>query len=494
MHWDLIFIYFIYGLGFFSMGLVMTLEVSRKPSLGIDLQLLPLAIFGLLHGLHEWLEMLLMQSVWLGSSLPPQVSTIRLVLLAISFIFLYYFGIKSFNIRTTSKTFRGVVFFLILGIFLVVFLKNFLVYTNIFSKNTPVTLDIFIRYFLAVPAALFTSIGFFQRAIRYRIEDRMLLSRSIMAVGLAFFIYGFSQLIVSYVDMFPVVFLNQSNFSQAFGFPVQLLRAITAFTIMVGMVIAVTRIETDRQEQYAMAQKDRFDALEQIQEELTKRETMRKELLQHIVRAQEDERSRLARELHDETSQVLSAFSLDLATLKKYSSDNREVPNIVDRLQTLSKKMSQGLFRLVHDLRPAQLDDLGLVSALMYLTQKENYPKGFRPQLVIEGEQRRLDPIVETVLFRVAQEAIANTLKHSQSNTSTVNLFFAKEQVVMRIQDEGIGFNTADNFSPPHGWGLAGMQERVDSVVGELKIISSPGNGTIIEVVIPTDMGTEELE
>ena len=114
--------------------------------------------------------------------------------------------------------------------------------------------------------------------------------------------------------------------------------------------------------------------------------------------------------------------------------------------------------------------------------------------MVIEGEQRRLDPIVETVLFRVAQEAIANTLKHSQSNTSTVNLIFAKEQVVMRIQDEGIGFNTADNFSPPHGWGLAGMHERVDSVVGELKIISSPGNGTIIEVVIPTDMGTEELE
>ena len=285
--------------------------------------------------------------------------------------------------------------------------------------------------------------------------------------------------------MFPARWINSDAFLSTVGFPIQLIRAVTAMIVMVGMLRAVTLVEKERQTQLLQAQQARLEALEHIQEELTERENLRRELLRHIVRAQEDERSRIARELHDETSQVLSAFSLDLATLRKITSRSKEITLLVDRLQQLGKQMSQGIFRLVHDLRPAQLDDLGLAPALRYLTERENCPPEFLVTFEVTGTERRLDQIIETVLFRVAQEALTNTRRHSKVYNALMRLLFEEDKVILWIEDQGIGFNPADNFSPPRGWGLAGMQERVNSVNGKLNIWSSPGKGTTIEVTIP---------
>ena len=238
-----------------------------------------------------------------------------------------------------------------------------------------------------------------------------------------------------------------------------------AITIMIGMVMVVSHFEKERQDQFFQAQKDRIDAMEQIQNELTRREALRKEHLRHIVRAQEDERAKIARELHDETSQVLSAFSLDLAALQNLSSPRKDLIQVIERLQSLGKQMSQGLYRMVHDLRPAQLDDLGLVSALDSLTQRgicppgihthhENCAPGFHTVFSIEGRERRLDPNVETALFRITQEALTNSCKHSQSEESNVRLTFSDDQVLLRIEDRGIGFNPSDNFPPPAWMGF----------------------------------------
>ncbi len=207
-------------------------------------------------------------------------------------------------------------------------------------------------------------------------------------------------------------------------------------------------------------------------------------MLRHTVRAQEDERSRIARELHDETSQVLTAFSLDLATLQTIVCDRAEVRNLVDRLQVLSKQMSQGLYRLVHDLRPAQLDDLGLIPALEYL-KDNSASEGLDISIKIHGRSRRLDSIIETVLFRVAQEALHNVIRHAKVKEAQIDLFFHPREITLKITDGGIGFNPVQTFAPPRGWGLAGMRERVESVGGLLNIHSEAGHGTIVEVVIP---------
>ncbi len=243
-------------------------------------------------------------------------------------------------------------------------------------------------------------------------------------------------------------------------------------------------VEKERQQQLFAAQQERLDALERIQEELTAREVLRRELLRHTVRAQEEERSRIARELHDETSQVLTAFSLDLATLRTVICDRAEVNTLVTRLQDLSKQMSQGLYRLVHDLRPVQLDDLGLVPALEYL-KDDSAPAGLEVGIKIQGKVRRLDSVIETVLFRVAQEALHNIIRHAQVGQAQITLVYQPQEITLKVEDFGAGFNPVQSFAPPRGWGLAGMRERIESVGGTLAIESEPGKGTIVEVAVP---------
>jgi signal transduction histidine kinase len=254
--------------------------------------------------------------------------------------------------------------------------------------------------------------------------------------------------------------------------------------ITLSLLRATQMVEKERQQQLLNAQQARLEALERIQEELTKRETLRRELLRHTVRAQEEERTRIARELHDETSQVLTAFSLDLATLQTLVCDRSEVKTIIDRLQNLSKQMSQGLYRLVHNLRPAQLDDLGLISALEYL-KDDSILAGLDVSIETQGNARRLDPVVETVLFRVAQETLHNVIRHAKVRQARILLVFLPQDITLKIEDSGIGFNPVQSFAPPRGWGLAGMRERVESVGGQLCIESEPGMGTIVEVAVP---------
>jgi signal transduction histidine kinase len=227
-----------------------------------------------------------------------------------------------------------------------------------------------------------------------------------------------------------------------------------------------------------------LEALERVRTELEARETMRRELLRHIVQAQEEERARIARELHDETAQTLAAFALDTATLQASVPDRPDVRMLTVRLQTLGKQMSQGLYRLVHDLRPAQLDDLGLVPAIQFLVDQDSRSKQLNVHLDIQGNIRRLDPVVETVLFRVTQEALTNVIRHAQTKQAVVSLRFMPREISLAISDQGIGFNPAQSFSPPRGWGLAGMRERVEAVGGQLMIHSGPGMGTKVEVIV----------
>jgi len=160
---------------------------------------------------------------------------------------------------------------------------------------------------------------------------------------------------------------------------------------------------------------------------------------------------------------------------------------MVNRLQALCKQMSQDLYRLVHDLRPAQLDDLGLIPAIQYLKDSSAL-QGLDVSLEVEGKNRRLDSIVETVLFRVVQEALNNVLRHAQARQAHVLIQFSPQEIILKISDSGIGFSPELSLNPPHGWGLAGMRERVDLIGGQLKIGSEPGRGVIVEVTVP-DMG-----
>jgi len=242
----------------------------------------------------------------------------------------------------------------------------------------------------------------------------------------------------------------------------------------------------ERKDRLEVEQKARQEAQEQVQAEQEKREKQRMEFLRHTVQAQEEERSRIARELHDETAQTLTAASLNFASLKNQLADNPEVADVVGTLQHLCKQMNQDLYRMVHDLRPAQLDDLGLVPALRYLVDEGQKGTGLEVTLDVKGNPQRLDPFVETVIFRIVQEALTNITRHAGVDHAEVELSFEKEMVVvLRVIDAGKGFDPEQPQEGRKGWGVAGMAERVESINGMLQIDSAPGKGTKIEVVIP---------
>ena len=470
-------VYFIYGLAFFSLGMILVVESGRFQALADAQVLRPLAIFGLLHGTHEWLEAYLMQAEAFGVRLPGWLPWLRFLLLTTSFIFLLIFAIQAFRLHPHKFRVGGYLIFIALagyGLIILVSAINAIRSADISWFDL---LNVLARYLLAVPGAILAAFALRLQAVGSTGEQRPHLITHLTLAAIGFLIYGLAQLFVPYVDMFPARYINATFFRSWFGFPIQVVRAGMAVMITMGLVRATQLAERERQRLATAAQKAHLETLEQ-------RDNLRHELLFHTVRAQEEERSRIARELHDETAQVRTALSLDLATLRKTVSENPKNIQLIDRLQLLNKQMAQGVYRLVHDLRPAQLDDLGLIPAIQYL-KDSNAIQGLEVSVAVQGQSRRLDAIMETVLFRVIQEALNNVLRHAQTRQAQILVHFTSQEISLKVIDAGVGFDPAKPLTPPHGWGLAGMRERVELIKGQLRIDSSPGRGTTVEVIVP---------
>jgi signal transduction histidine kinase len=478
-------VFFVYGLAFFGMGITIALESGRSPALAQARVLRPLAAFGLIHGTHEWMEAYLLQAKALGAVLPTWLPWLRLGFLIISFACLCWYGIQMLLLVTPRNPGKRMIRFSIFG-----FYAFFIIGSTISAYLTsPIPLvpllDVLGRYLLAVPAATLAALALRSQAHGMFLNKRPHLGSSLAVASVWFAIYTLTQFFVYPINMFPARYINEAAFLAYTGFPIQLIRTITAVMITYGLVRATQHMEEERKRELFAAQQSRLEALEQ-------RESLRRELLQHIVEAQEDERARIARELHDETSQTLTAFTLELAALREFSKHKPQIKNIVDRLHELSRQMSQGLYHMVHDLRPAHLDDLGLVPALKSLLDSECCPKGMDITFDVNGTQKRLDSLIETVLFRVAQEALTNVTRHAGTNKATVCLDYATEAVTLGVLDSGRGFDPNEPLHPPRGWGLEGMRERVEAVGGRLILHSAPGHGTTVQVIIP--LAPEQLQ
>jgi signal transduction histidine kinase len=330
---------------------------------------------------------------------------------------------------------------------------------------------------LAAPAAALAGLALYAQGRQARQQARTALATPLSATTIAFMVYAAAQLFVRSFAAFPAQYVNQELFLAVTGLPIQVVRTISAIVITGGLIRATQVVEKERQAQLLAAHRSRLEALEE-------RDNLRRELLQHIVRSQEDERARIARELHDEIAQFLSAFSLELGALRS-TLKRADTTRMVDHLQGLNRQMSQSLYHLVHDLRPSHLDDLGLVPALGSLIEQDCLPKDVQAELSVAGPQRRLNPLVETVLYRVAQEALTNVCRHARVRSARIELCYEPHQVAIRIIDQGVGFDPSEQFRPPRGWGLAGMRERVESLSGQLTLRSAPDQGTTVEATIP---------
>jgi two-component system sensor histidine kinase DegS len=212
--------------------------------------------------------------------------------------------------------------------------------------------------------------------------------------------------------------------------------------------------------------------------------------LQQAIRSQEEERRRIARELHDETAQDLAALSRQIDTITSKGERLLSVRDValLEELHQQADRALEGVRRFSQDLRPSILDDLGLVPALEWLASDLEQHFGIAVNFEVTGEVSRFAPEIELVLFRIAQEALRNIWKHSGASRAWIGLECRDDSTVLTIGDNGKGFKIPEKvaeLAPAGKLGLVGMQERARLVGANLAVASEPGEGTTITVELP---------
>lgn len=206
-----------------------------------------------------------------------------------------------------------------------------------------------------------------------------------------------------------------------------------------------------------------------------------------IINAQEQERRRIARELHDETSQVLTSLLISLAILEEAIESPEGRERIADT-RRLAHSTLRAIRNLSIDLRPSALDDLGLLPALRWYVKEYQKKCSIEVEFHATGLKERLPAEMETALYRIVQECLTNTARHSNARKVDITLIGTNDAVSATISDDGEGFDYEALLKNPgqeRGLGLAGMQERALLLDGTLSIHTAPGEGTTVEVSIP---------
>ncbi len=200
-----------------------------------------------------------------------------------------------------------------------------------------------------------------------------------------------------------------------------------------------------------------------------------------ITTGQEDERRRLARELHDDTVQALIALNQRVQLTHLKLADNPEVLAALEEIQTLTEQTIQDLRRVVRALRPLYLEDLGLNAALEMLAQETTGSAGFPIIFTHTGVEKRLPPETELALYRMAQEGLSNVHRHAQASSASLTLAYTLDGITLTIADDGRGFDVPDSpaeFAPNGHFGLLGIHERAEFIGARFEIQSTPGGGT----------------
>jgi signal transduction histidine kinase len=227
-----------------------------------------------------------------------------------------------------------------------------------------------------------------------------------------------------------------------------------------------------------------------LYEALQEEQRAHSQLLDKTITAQEDERKRIARELHDQTSQDLAALMLSLDTCALGVAMGR--PGLEEHLQTaksIAESMLENTRRLINDLRPSLLDDLGLAAAIAWYGEQRLQPMGVILDLQYDEMQARLPGFLETALFRITQEALTNVVRHADASRVQVMLRVQNDSATLTVRDNGRGFQddpvTTSAGAERQGLGLRGIRERVTALGGEMCVESAPGRGTAITVTVP---------
>ena len=257
--------------------------------------------------------------------------------------------------------------------------------------------------------------------------------------------------------------------------------AVVAFAALIAFWLYLRQTEKLKQaddEQQAALQQER-DLLEtQVRE----RTASLAQLATHLQQVREDERGHLARELHDELGALLTAAKLDVARLK--SRLGSQPPEVLERMQHLTETLNSGIAlkrRIIEDLRPSSLANLGLIAALEILAREFSERSGLDVTSSLEPVD--LDESAQLTVYRIVQESLTNVGKYAEASQVEIGLRDLRNHIELEVRDDGRGFDVRETRPSTHG--LAGMRHRVEAAGGRLTVESSPGAGTRITAALP---------
>ncbi|MFM8320196.1 MAG: sensor histidine kinase, partial [Chloroflexota bacterium] len=468
-----------YGLSFFTMGLAVFLEsYHTRTELNFSRALRPLAGFGIVHGGHEWFEMFML--IYPDFAKDPDhtwINPLRLLLLASSFIMLVSFGARLIIPPARSGHRRR-----LMGMVAAIWLAGLALAAGTLPAGSQrwVASDVYTRYSLAIPGAALAVWGLILQRRRFIEMDMPIFGKDVVVAALAFGLYGgVGQLFASPSSFFPATVFNAESFVRWFGFPVQGLRAAMATMAAISIIRSLRSFEEQDRRRIDSLREGRLNERRRL-------EATRAELLHRTVKAQESERQRIARELHDETGQTLTALGMGLRALSDsiVNHPERAIPQ-VKHLESVANNGIEELQRLVGGLHPPQLDDLGLVAALRWYAGEVKKNFALPVKVSVEGAPVDLPMEQRVVFFRIAQEAITNAVRHAQAGEIQIQLAFQPLGIEMKIMDNGRGFDVGAVMNPAAArpcWGLLGIQERAALIGAACQIQSAPGRGSCIQV------------
>lgn len=479
-------VFFVYGLSFFLMGFAVLLEIGHSSESEYAKALRPLAGFGILHGSHEWFEMAVMlHRQMTGEPEGGWEAYLRLALLMVSFLMLVVFGERLIIGPNRPRLRIGLSFFIVclwaIGLLL------------IFSTMPPekehlIAADVYTRYSLAIPGAGLTVWGLVLQRRRFKLAGMEHFGRDVLLAAVAFGLYGcIGQLFASPSTVFPSTYLNSTVFLSLFGFPIQLFRAFTAGVAAVFIVRSLRSFDEDNRRRIEALREAGFAERRRLEE-------LRGEMLHSTIQAQEAERRRIARELHDETGQTLTALGLGLRGLSAtILVDELRAVQQGQKLELLAKDGISQLQHVITGLRPPQLDELGLPAALRWYAGEVKTASNVQVGIQCQGPSAKLSADERATLFRIAQEAVNNVVRHSEASQASITLNCSEDTILMVIEDNGCGFDVdiVLKGQKRQCWGLLGMKERAALIGGTCEITSRRGKGTRVAVRAPLTQGGE---
>lgn len=261
------------------------------------------------------------------------------------------------------------------------------------------------------------------------------------------------------------------------GISVIALAALLSFYLYLRQTHAL-RIVGERQQETLQRERNA------LEDEVTERTATLAELATHLQNVRETERGFLARELHDELGSLLTAAKLDVARLKSRLADS---PDAIQRLQHLTELLNSGIAlkrRIIEDLRPSSLSNLGLIASLEILGREFADRSGIEVEMALEPV--KLDEANQLTVYRMVQEGLTNIGKYAEATEATIVLKNYENHVIAELGDNGKGFDT--RISRPSTHGLAGMRHRVEAARGKLTVTSQPGQGTTLSAMLPAQL------